>query len=571
MAGVSLNGAPAAGVGGLRYTEVAGQLGVKFTHRKPEFDAKMKNIMPWVASLGASVAVSDYNQSGCQSFYVTNSAIGSKNALYRNNCDGTFTEVAEQLGLADLNASGASVGAVWADYNNSGCQSLYVYRWGKSELFRNNCDGTFTRVTDEAGVGYVGYPGKAIWWDFNRDGCLDLYLGNYFRPDADLWHLSSTKFLHDDFERARNGARNVAYRNDCNGTFTDVGPELGLDDPGWTLAVGAADVNDDGWPDLYLANDFGPDRLFLNREGKKFDLVQQQRGISDDSYKSMNVEFGDLFGDGRLAIYVTDITKPGFLLEGNMLWRNLGNDRWENAAKALNVAHCGWGWAAKMYDPDNSGSLSIFTTNGFVSGEKKKEYWYDLGIMATTPGVMVEDSRNWPEMGGMSLSGYEPKCLFHNDGNGAFTDIATKVGITSTYDGRGVAVTDLFNRGSLDLILANQNAPLQIYKSTLSNGNHWLKLQLVGRAPSNRDAVGARVTVEAGGRKRVAERDGGHAFASQSDGRLHFGLGAATTADRVEIRWPSGRVQVLTNVKADQILKVEEPDTPVPANATGGN
>lgn len=239
-------------------------------------------------------------------------------------------------------------------------------------------------------------------------------------------------------------------------------------------------------------------------------------------------------------------------------WEN----SWKNRAGDLGVSHCGWGWAGKFLDADNSGNISIFSTNGFVSAGKK-EYWYDLGIMATTPGLMVADAANWPEMGDMSLSGYEQKCLFLNRGGGSFQEVAQEVGITSTYDGRGVAVVDLFNRGTLDLILANQNAPLQVYRSTNETGNHWLTLTLVGRPASNRDAVGARVTLITGGRKLVVERDGGHGFASQSDGRIHLGLGQETRAERIEIRWPSGRTQVLTNVEADQFLTVLEPDTPV--------
>lgn len=559
-------GSPGAGPGGagyagVRYTEVGAKVGIRFTHGKPVFDSKIANIMPWVASLGASVAAADYNASGCQSLYVTNSAPGSKNHLYRNNCEGTFTDVAEETGLAELNATGAAMGAVWGDYLNSGCPALFVYKWGKSELFKNECNGTFTRVTDEAGVGYEGYPGKAMWWDFNRDGCLDLYLGNYFRPEINLWKLESTRFLHEDFEKARNGARNVLYKNNCDGTFTDVAPQMGLDDPGWTLSTGAADLNDDGWPDLYLANDFGPDRLFMNEGGKSFRAVRAVRGIADDTYKGMNVDFGDVYGDGRLSIYVTNITKPGFLLEGNLLWVLNGNN-WENKAPDLNVSHCGWGWAAKFFDADNSGNMSLFTTNGFVSAGKK-EYWYDLGIMATTPGLMVADSANWPTMGEMSLSGHEKKCLYLNQGKGSFKEIAQYAGITSTNDGRGVAVVDLFNRGTLDLVLANQNGPLQVYRSENSTGNHWLTLKLVGRPPSTRDAVGARVAVFRDNGKLVIERDGGHGFASQSDGRVHFGLGSETVAERIEIRWPSGRTQVLTNVAADQFITVEEPDTPI--------
>ncbi|HLO04496.1 MAG TPA: CRTAC1 family protein [Symbiobacteriaceae bacterium] len=549
--------------GGVQYRDVTRDLGIKFTHLKPTFDPKVENIMTWLNSVGASVAAVDYNGSGCQSLYVTNSGEGSKNAFYRNNCNGTFTEVAAELGLADLNQDGVSVSSAWGDYNNSGCPSLYLLKWGHSALFRNNCDGTFTNVTKEAGVGYVGNPVKAVWFDFNRDSCLDLYVGTYFRPETDLWHLSDTRIMHNDFERAKNGGHNLLYQGDCQGMFTEVGASLGVDDSGWTLATGASDLNGDGWPDLYNANDFGPDSLYINQEGKRFVRMTQTNGVGDDTHKGMNIDSADLFNDGHPALYVSNISKPRYILEGNTVWLLGADGKWTNVAPDRGLQNCGFSWGARFFDANNDSRLDVVVTNGFVSGTKT-DYWYELGTLATTPGQVVEDAANWPPIGKKSLSGDEHKCLFIQQADGKFKDVAVPAGLTSTATGRGVAVVDLFNRGQLDLVLANQGAPLQVYRNE-STPNNWLTLRLIGRAPSNRDALGARLLLTTGQVQQSREAISDSSHGAQGDARIHFGLGNADKIDRLEIRWPSGRTQVLTEIAINQILTLEEPDNPVPA------
>jgi hypothetical protein len=306
---------------GFHYTDNTSKSGIDFLHEKPTFDHKVDNIMPWLASTGAAVAAADYDNDGWIDLYFTNTKRGGKNALYHNNKDGTFTETGEKLGLDHVNKDGVSEAALWFDYDNSGHPSLFVGNWGKSQLYKNNGDGTFTEVTDASGVGYIGYVSKAISLDYNRDGYLDLYLSCYFNEKNDFWNLSTTKIMHNDFERARNGGRNVLFRNNGNGTFTDVAKEMGVGDTGWTLASGAVDLNNDGWPDLYNANDFGSDSLFLNQQGKSFEKVVQPRGIGDDTFKSMNVDFADVFHDGRWANYISNISKDQYLLEGNQLWQ----------------------------------------------------------------------------------------------------------------------------------------------------------------------------------------------------------------------------------------------------------
>ncbi|WP_246070535.1 CRTAC1 family protein [Paenibacillus kobensis] len=542
---------------GFTFEEVTKKAGISFVHAKDTFDPKVSNIFPWLASTGAGVAVADYNGDGWMDIYFINSKRGSANVLYKNNGDGTFQDVSKAAGVTEVNTDGISEAAVWLDYDNSGYPSLFIGSWGKSRLYKNNGNGTFTEVTDSAGVGYRGYVNKVITLDYDRDGLLDLYLGCYFRETINMWNLTSTKIMLSDFERARNGGHNVLYHNNGDGTFTDVAAEMGVDDTGWTLATGSADLNGDNWPDIYNANDFGPDSLYLNQAGKGFKKIVQSRGIGDDTFKGMNVDFADVFHDGKLVNYVSNISKEKYLLEGNQLWHEDAKGVYRDVAAEMGVKQAGFSWGARFLDVDNSGQMSLMVTNGFISASKKKNYWFDMGTLATTPGYIVEDAKNWPAFKEKSMSGYEHKKLFLNDGY-SFTDIAQEIGLNFTEDSRGVAAVDLWNRGTLDLVFANQGGPARVYKNINNIGNHWITLKLVGTPPSNRDGVGAKVTFTVNGVSTVIERDGGNSHGGQSDPRIHFGLKQATSIDSIRIQWPSGRVEEKSNIPIDRIVTIVE-------------
>ncbi|GIQ71469.1 CRTAC1 family protein [Xylanibacillus composti] len=548
---------------GFSFRDMTDEAGIGFVHEKPVYDAKVDNIMPWLASTGAGVFVADFNQDGWMDLYFTNSGIGSKNALYRNNGDGTFTEVGDAMGVADVNQAGVSQTALWFDYDNDGYPDLFVGTWSEgSRLFRNLQGEGFADVTDETGIGKVnGNFAKAVALDYNRDGYLDLYLGAYFHEDHNLFDLTTTRIMHDDFERAVNGGRNILLRN-VEGVFTDVSDEMGVADRGWTLAAGSADINNDGWPDLYNANDFGPDTLYFNEQGERFVEITQNRGIGEDTFKGMNVDFADVFHDGRLAMYVSNVSKPLYILEGNQLWQANEQGRFVDRGPELNIHLADFSWGARFMDIDNSGEFSLVVSTGFISASKQRDYWFDLGTLATTPGTVVEDAKNWMDFGDKSLSGYEQNYLFWNNGS-SFQDVAAATGLTFDYDSRGVAAIDITNNGVLDLAFANQGNTPKLFANTVKPERNWIKLNLVGTWPSNRDAVGARVTFEVNGVSTVIERDGGNSYAAQSDPRIHFGLGTALQADAITIQWPSGRVQKLHNVAANQILTVEEPDEPI--------
>jgi len=549
------------------FTEVTRQAGFTHSHTKTVLDPKVDNIMPWLASVGAAAAAADYDNDGRQDLYVTSSRRGTPNFLYRNKGDGTFEDVAAAAGVADVNddATGISTDAVWADYDNDGDADLYVVKWGMDQLFRNNGDGTFTDVTRQA------FPGDsnpwangcaAIWFDFTGDEHLDLYVGNYFAPH-DLWNLTTTNIMHDDFEKSRNAGANFMYINNGDGTFREVAEELGLDDTGWTLSMGHGDVNNDGLQDIYTANDFGSDMLFLNQGNGTFDNVTDHV-FGGDTKKGMNVDLGDFDNNGWLDIYVTNITTKDYLKEGNMLWHNDADDA-DGVPIFLDISvesgtfDGGWGWGAKFFDFDNDRDLDIITLNGFITAGPES-YWYDLASWTVT-GDDVTDATAWPYIGDRSFSGNETARLFRNDGGRHFREIAEEAGVANSRDGRGAVVFDYDNDGDLDLYMAIQGEAPAFYRNDVGNVGNWLLLDLTGRveAGSNRDGIGARATIVTASGNQIRELDGGNSFCGQSDRRLHFGLGTDTVVEKLEIRWPSGGVQVMENIEANQILAVTEP------------
>jgi hypothetical protein len=549
---------PGASRPGFTLRDVAHEVGIDFVHHRPTLDPKIEPIAPYVAALGASVSVADVNNDGLPDLYFTNSRFGFPNALYLNRGDGTFTDMAGAAGVADVNrpGEGVSMGAVWGDFDNDGLEDLLIYKWGYLQLFKNMGNLKFQDVTAAAGLRHWMNANGAVWFDYDRDGLLDLYVAGYFRSDIDLWHLTTTKILENSFEFANNGGKNRLFHNLGNGRFEDVTDSMGVGSTRWTLAVAAADFNGDGWPDLFLANDFGPEELYLNDHGRRFTLARA--GLESDSKSGMSASLGDVLNRGRLDAFVTNISERGYLFQGNNLRLNFFPElgRFEQGAEGV-IADAGWAWGAQFGDLDNDGRLELFIANGFISADSAKSYWYAMSKIAGANGNVFEDARNWPPIGTASLSGYERSRVLVQTGK-SWTDVAPAVGVTDRYDGRAVAVADLFNRGVLDVVVANENQPALVYENSVAPGNHWIGLQLTG-TKSNRSAIGAQVTVTAGGVRRCQVVDGGMGFASQNDRRLHFGLGAARTVDRIEIQWPSGQAQVLEGLAVDQLHVITEP------------
>jgi len=550
---------------GFYLEEVAKKCGIDFTHQAPaHLDSRLKHIMAIIASMGAAVSVVDFDRDGWLDLYVINSAEGSKNCLYRNKGDGTFEEVADKFGIADLNRpeDGVCMGAVWGDYDNDGYEDLLVYRWGRPELYHNDKGQGFTRVTEKAGLPKWVNAGTAIWFDFDGDGLLDLFIGGYWADDINLWKLTNTRIMPESFEYANNGGRKYLLRNQGDGTFADVTEKMGITSRRWTLAAAATDLRGTGRPDLVLAIDYGVNEYYANQGGKKFVELGKQTKMGDRPKSGMSVSFGDVFNQGRFAVYTTNIREPGALLQWNNLWVPEKGPagaapRYTNLAGEMGVAQGGWSWGAQFGDLNNDGRLDLFLTNGYVSASRDHNYWYDYSLIAGAHQAIIGDATNWPDMKGRSLGGYQHKCVWLNRG-GKFDDVCQAVGVTDTYDGRAVAFADLWNRGCLDVVLANQKGPLLIYKNTVVPENAWIQFELEG-TQSNRAAIGAQVTLIWNDEMQIQEVSGGSGYASQNQRRLHFGLGKSPHVVRADIRWPSGKTQTIDAPQIGKLHRIQEP------------
>ncbi|MGH9608116.1 MAG: CRTAC1 family protein [Bryobacteraceae bacterium] len=542
----------------------AAAAGVHFRHEEPTLDPKLKRIMPMVANMGASVSVVDFNRDGWPDFYVTNSRIGAPNALYENMRNGTFKNVAAQVGLADVNkpGTGVSTGAVWGDYDNDGWPDVLIYKWGKPELYHNDHGKHFT-LDKNAGLPSWVNANTAIWFDYDDDGKLDLFLGGYYSEKFNLWHLKTTKIMPNAFEYADNGGRKYLFHNLGHGRFKEVSAQMGIKSRRWSLAAVAADFTGSGYPDLFIANDYGISELYLNEHGKHFRPIGKESGVGYAPKSGMTASAGDILNQGRFSIFVTNISQRGVLVQGNNLWMpepgTSGSAiKFENVANAMGVDLGGWAFGAQFGDLNNDGHLDLFQVNGDVSLDRNRSYWYDFSKIAGGNHEIISDAANWPALDGRSLSGYQQQHVWINDGEGKFTEVSQLVGVTDRYDGRSVALADFDNNGALDAVVANQNGPVLLYRNHVDPRNKWIEFSLKGRE-SNRSAIGAEVRVFWNGQEQLQEVSGGSGFCAENQRRLHFGLGPAAHVDKVEIRWPSGIKQTIYPSKLDRIYNIEEP------------
>jgi hypothetical protein len=570
-AGTSTNSSTALERYGFVLENVAAEVGIDFRHQAPDLDSSLAHIMPEVAQAGASVSITDVDQDGYADLYVTNSKRDTRNALYRNQGDGTFTDMAPELGIAALNRpeTGTSMGSVWGDYDNDGDEDLFVYKWGRSALFRNDGDEGFTRVTDRLrGLPDWMNANAAVWLDVNRDGHLDLFVGGFYAEDVNLWDLESTRMMPESYEYATNGGRNYLFLNQGDGTFTEVADEWGLTGTRWTLAAVASDLNGSGYPDLFLANDFGADQLYVNEGGEGFREASRASNVGSVPKSGMNASMGDVMNQGVQALYVSNLTEEGVLVQGNNLWMadsvsGNGTPAFENLAGTMGVAKAGWSYGAQFGDLNNDGWQDLFVVNGFYSGETRDSYWYDFSKIAGGYESIIEDAANWPAMEGRSLSGHQQTRIWLNDGAGQFQNVAPAVGGASTHDGRAVALADFQNQGVLNAVVANQRGPVEFYRNTVDPQHDWIAFELEG-TESNRSAIGARVMLhwtDAQGtpHRQLQQVHGGSGFGSQNQRRPHFGLGPDPTVEKVVIRWPLGTTQTLDAPDTNTIHRVTEP------------
>jgi len=542
------------GYGPLRFEDITPKTGLKIRHHTRTYRGKNGDVLRMFTSGGAAVAVSDYDNDGYEDLFITDSEAGKPNHLFHNNRDLTFTDVAEQAGVAGGNEASAIVSdALWFDYDNDGLADLLVARFGTPILYHNEGRGRFRDVTATSGLNKFANTIAVIAFDYDNDGNLDLLFGNYFRP-VNLLDLKDPHVLPNNLDGATNGGGVTLWHNVGHGRFEDVTERTGLGKlTGWTLDVGHGDFNNDGLQDIYLACDFGTDHVFLNNGDGTFREVTE-KATGWDTKKGMNVDVADYNNDGWLDIYVTNIYDD-YMKECAMLWQNMGDGTFVDVSNEVGVCDTGWGWAAKFGDFDNDGWQDLFVVNGLRSAGPES-YLPLLLPMLTTPRIDFTDVNNWPDIGGRSWSGFQKKRFFHNRGDATFQEIAGSAGLNNDRDGRGIGVIDLDNDGRLDLVQTNANQSPIVYHNLSQNLGNWVELKLIG-TKSNRDGIGARVQLQAGGLTQIRELDGGNGYASQSSRRVHFGIGQASKVDHLQVRWPSGHIDELL-VPVNKVSYVEE-------------
>jgi hypothetical protein len=538
-----------------RFVDITRRSNSAVRHYPPVFDQKLAHIMPMLAAGAAGGSVGDFNNDGWLDVFVNSARLGTPNSLLKNNGDGTFTDVAAKAGVASLNSDDqvSSMG-LFLDYDGDGWEDLLVVRFGQSLLFRNKHDGTFEDVTERSGLGNLRRNAlAAIAFDYNGDGWLDIYLASYFQ-DVNMFQLNRNDVMHDSWETSRNGGSNVFYRNNGDGTFTEATEEAGLTDTGWSMALAHGDLDNDGWQDVYVANDFGPDKVFRNTGKGKFEDITE-KAIGVDTKKGMNAELGDIDNDGDLDIFVTNVTEE-FLHECNMLWQNNGKARFTDVSQELNVCDTGWAWAGKFFDYDNDGDLDLYVANGFFQGNGKGDYLDVLLPALWDSDENPTDVRRWPPIDGRGIAGKERNVLFTNvEGRTFFRE--TNSGLEVPLDSRAILTADFNNDGRVDVYVTNQDDFTVLFQNETNSINHWIEIELQGKHP-NTLAIGARVYLTAGGKTQMREVNSGNGFGGGSMVRQHFGLGRHGIIDSLSIRWPDGTEQTFKALAADRIVRVSQ-------------
>lgn len=532
------------------FSDVAARAGIQFKHQASHTSQKY---LP--ETMGAGVAMLDYDNDGrLDLFFVNGAALRDPmepghmpdksdprywNRLFHNNGDGTFTDVTERAGVR---GQGYGMGVAVGDYNRDGRPDLYVTSLGKNVLYRNNGDGTFTDVTEQAGVAGDGWSVGACFVDYDRDGRLDLIVTRYLDWDFTKNIYCGEKqpgyrsYCHPDHFPP---ARHLVYRNNGDGTFRDVSQQCGIGAaPGKGLGIAINDFNGDRWPDILVANDSFPQQLFRNNQDETFTELAQRLGLAFDedgkTFAGMGVDFADYDNDGWPDVFVNALANQRYAVFRNQRGQSFDYVSGPSGVGAVSILHSGWG--AGFLDYDNDGWKDLFVGQGHVMDN----------IQLTQPSVRY----------------LEPPLLMRNI-SGKFHDVSAQSGtpFRSQLAARGVAFGDLNNDGFLDIAINCNNGPALLLQNQGGNGNHWLLVKLVG-SRSNRDGIGARLRlVSQSGYQQFAFASAGGSYLSASDPRVHFGLGSERSARLLEISWPSGTVQRLEKVDADQVLTVGEPES----------
>jgi enediyne biosynthesis protein E4 len=540
-----------------RFVDITEKAGVHFLHQAPHTSRKYL-----IETMGSGVALFDCDNDGRLDLYLVNGAPYSDpepkgsipqktgpqywNRMYHQKPDGTFEDITEKSGLKGI---GYGMGVAVADYDNDGYEDVFVTAYGGNRLYHNNGDCTFTDVTEKAEVGGSGWSTSATWVDLDNDGLLDLVVDRYVIWDwEDVWcgeHREGYRaYCHPDVFQP---ISMLVYHNDGNGHFTEVSHKLGLDKPAKALGIAVADYDRDGRIDLFIANDSAPEFLFHQKTDGKFEEVglESEVAVNADgqTYAGMGLDFADYDNDGWPDLVVTDLANQKYAS-----YRNQGDGTFDyasiqNGIGAITLLHSGW--SMRLIDYDNDGWKDLLIAQG-----------HDLDtVEKTSPNLHYR----------------EPMMLLRNIGK-KFVDVSSISGdvFKDPWVGRGMAIGDIDNDGRIDAVVTTNGGPAHILLNQTAAGNHWITVHLTGHK-SNRDGIGAvvKLTTRRGSQWVTATTSSG--YLSASDPRVHFGMGDSPVADSIEIRWPSGIVQNLTNVRGDRQIQVDEPATPSVGNATGSS
>jgi hypothetical protein len=521
----------------LRFTEISQQAGIKFRH---VFSPEKKYI---AESMGGGVALFDYDNDGYLDIYFVNSLTvdlaksrqRTSSALYHNNGGNGFTDVTSKSGLGDI---GFGMGVAVGDYNNDGLEDLYVTCLGPNHLFKNNGKGSFTDVTVKAGVGDPRWSTGAAFVDYDKDGKVDLFVSNYV--DFDFNHLPefgvgrTCQFKGVPVQcgpRGLPGAGDSLYHNNGDGTFSDVSRKAGVADPNgyYGLGVICSDFDEDGFVDIFVANDSTPNFFYHNNGDGTFKEIAFTSGTavneSGSEQGSMGVTLGDYDHDGRLDLFITNFDD-----EYNILYHNDGQNSFTDVSfkskvGEISLAYVGWG--TQFFDYDNDGWVDLFVANGHI----------------------------YPQRGHYR----QREFLHHNNQDGTFSEVAAQTGSALMEErvGRGAAFGDIDNDGDVDMVVADLDGGPQLLRNDGGNANNSILVKTVG-VKNNRDGIGARVKIVSGDMTQIDEVRSGGSYLSQSDFRLHFGLQKRTRVDLMEVRWPNGAIERIANVSANKILTIKE-------------
>jgi enediyne biosynthesis protein E4 len=523
------------------FVDVARTAGITFSHDNAATSEKFL-----IETMGSGCGWIDYDQDGLLDLYLVNSAATHaykpanplRSALYRNNGDGTFSDVTEKAGVGGEGLFG--MGIAVGDYDNDGFPDLFVCGYGRCILYHNNHDGTFTDVTARVGVANPGrWASSAAWFDYDNDGRLDLVIANYVDWSAERNFYCGDhgpgmrSYCHpDDF----NGQPPTLYHNNGDGTFTDVSKSSGVGlKAGNGLGVVTFDYDNDGWQDIFIANDHMPNFLFHNNRSGTFSEVGYLAGVAvsgDGQFEAgMGTDAADTTGSGRMDLIVTHLD-----MQLARFYQYLGDGSFDDATFRSKIGYATFhmsGFGTRFFDYDNDGMIDLFMANGHVL-DNIERYHADTKYA-------------------------EPKLMFRNTGRGIFENVSDQLGPDFLLPrvSRGAAVGDFDNDGDLDILINNNGQAPQILRNDGGNANHWLEILLIG-TKSNRDGVGARVKLTAGDLVLYDQRKGGMSYQAAQDPRLHFGLGQRPRVDSLEIIWPSGMTTKIANIKADQIIAIKE-------------